>query len=228
MSSNGPHEGDAHPHIPYRRGDSGENVVVRIEAPRMGGLNDNLHRVTESTRARSRPANTQRAYDGKRIELVQYLDHAWEHDPYRRILSEYKVYRFIFYQCAREKRLSRGGQRDGQGHQFDKSDYDQIIHTYDQHDIHNHDIPFIQPQNGLKFQALQQYKAVIKEYVQHQLQHHTKGWEFIWTPRCDTLLNIVRSRGPEQRLKNLDEKVTHVTEVVRRKPVEIHFEVDNN
>jgi hypothetical protein len=32
---------------------------------------------------------------------------------------------------------------------------------------------------------------------------------FIWTPRCDTLLNIVRSRGPEQRLQNFDEKVTH-------------------
>ena len=74
---------------------------------------------------------------------------------------------------------------------------------------HNNETPFIEPKKGLKFQALRQYKAVIKEVFQEQLEHHTKGWEFIWTPGCNILLNIVRNRGPAQRLKIFEEKVTH-------------------
>ena len=48
--------GNAQRHIPYRRRDS-DGDTFRIEVPRIGGINDNLHRVTEQTRARSRPKN---------------------------------------------------------------------------------------------------------------------------------------------------------------------------
>lgn len=198
------HETD---HIRFRRRED----VVMVQVPRMGGVNDNLHRVTEQTRALSRPANTRKAYDGKREEFIQYLDKAWLNDPLRRVLSEPKVYRFLFYQCAREQRLNRRGQRNMQEEKFDMLDYEQIMQKYDQSDTRYDDDyqPFIQPENGLKFQALRQYKAVIKEYFQKQLEHHTRGWEFIWTPRCEVLLKIVRIRGPEQKLRNFDEKVTH-------------------
>ena len=189
--------------------------VVMVDVPRRGGVNDNLHRVTEQTRTKGRPKNTAKAYDGKQAELVEYLEHAWSHHTHPKLLDEYKVYRFIFYQCAREKRLQRRGHRERRVHHFDTRDYDCVMQMYDQHNYDNHNnhnnsqMQFIQPKNGLKFQALRQYKAVIKEYFQTQLQHQTRGWEFIWTPRCNVLLNIVRSRGPEQKLLNFDEKISH-------------------
>ena len=72
-----------------------DNNLAMVQVPRLEGVNDNLHRVTEQTRTRGRPANTSKAYDGKKRELLEYLDYVWETDPYRRILDHYKVYRFI-------------------------------------------------------------------------------------------------------------------------------------
>ena len=181
---------------------------LMVTIPRTRGVNDNLHRVTEQTRTRGRPTNTSKAYDGKKQELVEFLDHVWGRDEHHRILNPYKVYRFLFYQCAREKRLQRRGQRVTGGPQFDKHDYDRVMRTYD-FDNSDNQVQFMEPQNGLKFQALRQYKAVIKEYFQNQLDFHTKGWEFIWTSHCNRLLNIVRNRGPEQKLRNFDEKISH-------------------
>ena len=164
--------------------------AVMVQIPRMAGVNNNLQRVTEHTRTRGRPTNTAKAYDGKRAELMQYLETVWEHDPYPRLLNDFKVYRFIFYQCAREQRLQRRGQRDTGRLQFDWQDYVRVMEKYDIR-THNNETPFIEPKKGIKFQALRQYKAVIKEVFQEQLEHHTKGWEFIWTPGCNILLNIV-------------------------------------
>ena len=189
--------------------------AVMVPVPRLHDVNANLHRVSERTRTKSRPANTAKAYDGKQMELIQYLDHVWAHDAYCRILDRDKVYRFIFYQCAREKRPSRRGTRVTQ--QFDVSDYEQVMQKYDNHNsnTHNHEIqfeqPFIQPKKGLQFQALRQYKAVIKEFFVQQVElgHQSRGWEHIWTARCDVLTNIVRSRAAQQKLVNYEEKVTH-------------------
>lgn len=182
-----------------------------VDTPRLTGVNENLHRVTEQTRILARPSNTCKAYDGKRKELEDYLDQVWANDHYRRLLNEDKVYRFVFYQCAREKRLDRRGQHRTRTAQFDRTDYDLVMERYDRPntDLPNGQVQFIQPTNGLQLQALRQYKAVIKEYFQQQLDHQTKGWEFVWTTRCNKLLNIVRSRGPLQRLQNFAEKVTH-------------------
>ena len=185
--------------------------TVLVEAPRTTGFNDNLHRVSQQTRTQGRPANTAKAYDGKRKELEQYLEHAWAHDPYKYVLNQHKVYRFMFYQCAREKRLSQRGVRERRRPQFDVRDYESIMQWYDRQTNENPlgQALFIEPKNGLKFQALRQYKAVIKEYFLNQLEYHRKGWEFVWTPRCKELLEIVRTRGPQQKLKNFDEKISH-------------------
>ena len=201
----------------------GNSTMVQI--PRMGGVNENLNRVMEMTRTRGRPTNTSKAYDGKKVELVQYLDTVWAHDDHPRLLNKHKVYRFVFYQCAREKRLYRRGQRGNATTQFDTREYQSVISKYDV-DSHNGLVPFLEPKNGLRFQALRQYKAVIKEYFQNQLENQTRGWEFIWTPNCNVLLNIVRNRGPLQKLKNFDEKVSHALSpftIVHRYP-----EIENN
>ena len=97
------------------------------------------------------------------------------------------------------------------------ADYQNVMQKYDRHNHENHtqeiqvEQPFIQPKNGLKFQALRQYKAVIKEFFlqQVELEHQARSWEHIWTARCTVLMNIVRSRGAEQKLLNYEEKVTH-------------------
>jgi hypothetical protein len=91
------------------------------------------------------------------------------------------------------------------------------MQTYDNHnyDNHNHEVQveqtFIQPKSGLKFQALRQYKAVIKELFMEQVEQElsSRNWEHIWTARCNVLMNIVKSRGAEQKLVNFEEKVTH-------------------
>jgi hypothetical protein len=179
-----------------------------VQLPRIGGINDNLVRVTEQTRTRERPINTQKAYDCKNTELIQYLRYAWAHDDFHLKLDHHKVYHFIFYQCAREKRSSRRGQRGRQQPNFDAADYDNIMAKYDFNNVQS-TVTFIQPQNGLQLQALRQYKAVLKEYFDKQRSHHTQGWEFVWTRECTTLMNIVKSRGAEQKLRNIDEKVSH-------------------
>ena len=151
-----------------------------------------------------------KAYDGKRREFEEYLDQAWSHEQHNRfVMNEHKVYRFVFYQVAREKRLYRRGQRDRREEQyFDKADYDNIMAMYDFNSV-NDTVSFIQPQNGLKFQALRQYKAVIKEFCNDLPSSVRPIWETVWTHQCNALMNIVRSRGPQQRLKNFEEKVTH-------------------
>ena len=179
-----------------------------VEVPRLRHMNDNLVNVSEQTRTLNRPLNTTKAYSGKETELIQFLDHAYGGDPFCRLLDPNKVYRFLFYQCAREKRLNRRGQRNRLPPRFDATDYENIMRKYD-HDNARERAPFIQPKNGLKFQALRQYKAVMKDYFDHQLKHQEKPWEFLWTPHCKKLMNIVRSRGPEQKLKNFEEKVNH-------------------
>ena len=74
-----------------------------VQLPRVGAINDNLIRVSEQTRTRNRPANTSKAYDKLKIELIQFLEYTYAGDPFRLKLDENKVYRFLFYQCAREK-----------------------------------------------------------------------------------------------------------------------------
>lgn len=183
-----------------------DEVVVPL--PRIGRVNANLHRVSERTLTQSRPANTSKAYDGKELEFIQYLDYVFAHDDFCRKVDANKVYRFIFYQCAREKRLNRRGQRNRQAQHFDKSDYDAIMLKYDFNSLQN-TVTFLQPKNGLKLQALRQYKAVISQYYENQKEHHQQGFDFIWTKECNTLVKIVRNRGPEQKLKNFDEKLCH-------------------
>jgi hypothetical protein len=82
------------------------------------------------------------------------------------------------------------------------------MNQYDYSNARN-STPFIQPEKGLQFQAIRQYKAVLMEYFQEQLAIQPRGWEFMWTPQCKKLMNIVRSRGPEQKLKNFEEKISH-------------------
>ena len=55
--------------------------AVMVQIPRMAGVNNNLQRVTEHTRTRGRPTNTAKAYDGKKAELMQYLETVWELSP---------------------------------------------------------------------------------------------------------------------------------------------------
>jgi hypothetical protein len=198
---------DSRPNLVAQNENSTNNAEVIVPLPRMGGINDNLIRVSAQTRTKDRPANTSKAYDGKKTELLDYLDHAWSHDPFRLILDKHKVYRFLFYQCAREKRISRRGQRNSTPH-FDVADYESIMQKYDFNNL-NGSVSFIQPQNGLKFQALRQYKAVIREYFHDTQERHNQVWELTWTTQCNTLMNIVRNRGPEQRLRNYDEKISH-------------------
>lgn len=73
---------------PANHDDSADtDARIMVPIPRMSGVNENLQRVTEQTRTVGRPANTSKAYDGKKNELVQYLDTIWDFDEYPRLLN---------------------------------------------------------------------------------------------------------------------------------------------
>jgi hypothetical protein len=77
-----------------------------LRQPEQAALDSSLEQmVLRITFEYTRPDSTSSIYDAKSNEyFVQYCTSLYPNDPYAKVLSQYKVYRFIFYQSFRNQK----------------------------------------------------------------------------------------------------------------------------
>ena len=186
--------------------------ATRIPHPNENSLNSVLEQATLQFRESSRPTNTGKAMDPKIAEYFEYCDHAHGNDPYKYILDNDKVYRFMWYLSFREKK-PRGGDKQlrEQGKTFDTEKYDQLISTFmaggNDSTVESY---FPNPTNPISAATFNQYKAVIRKIYKVQVAKRVNGlnWDQIWTMSFDELQKHVKERMPAVRRETYQEKVS--------------------
>jgi hypothetical protein len=115
-------------------------------------------------------------YDSKSAEYFQYCDSLYPSDSYARVLSQYKVYRFIFYQCFRDQK-KRGGKKEDRanGTKFDRSDYNSVMDRYKEHIATQNGSSPPEPSKPVGKQTIDQYKAVLRWVYKTQTAQRVLG-----------------------------------------------------
>jgi hypothetical protein len=157
-----------------------------------------------------RPASSSTIYDAKSNEYFQYCTSCYPNDPYAKVLSQYKVYRFIFYQSFRNAK-KRGGtqaQRES-GAKFLRSDYDSVMDTYKLWLASNDGMAPPEPTKPVGKQTIDQYKAVLRWIYKNQTAQRVLGlvWDQIWTLPCSQLHQVVKERRSAIKKMNYEEKL---------------------
>jgi hypothetical protein len=135
-----------------------------------------------------RPDSTSTTYDAKSKEYFGYCTSLYPGDCYAMVLSQYKVYRFMFYQsfCNQKK---RGGTRNAtraNGNSFVRSDYDSVMAKYDNYlSNHSDGLAPPKPTKPVCKQTINQYKAVLRWiYKSQTAQILALVWDQICTLPC--------------------------------------------
>jgi hypothetical protein len=113
-----------------------------------------------------RPDSRSTIYDAKSNEYFQYCASLYPTDPYAKVLSQYKVYRFIFYQSFRDQK-KRGGKHDDRinGTSFIRSNYNAVMDKYKVW-LNANDVtaPLKPSTKPVGKQTIDQYKTVLTQH----------------------------------------------------------------
>jgi hypothetical protein len=157
-----------------------------------------------------RPDSSTTIYDAKSNEYFQYCTSLYPNDPYSKVLSQYKVYRFIFYQAFRNAK-KRGGTREvrASGAKFIRSDYDLVMLKYQAWLTSNDGTAPPEPSKPVGKQTIDQYKAVLRWIYKNQTAQRVLGavWDQIWTLPCTQLHQVVKERRSAVKKLNYEEKL---------------------
>jgi hypothetical protein len=82
--------------------------TTTLTQPEETALDSSLDQTVLRITNEYRPDSTSTIYDSKSNEYFQYCTSLYPMDPYANVLSQYKVYHFIFYQSFRDQK-ERGG-----------------------------------------------------------------------------------------------------------------------
>jgi hypothetical protein len=109
-----------------------------------------------------RPDSTSSIYDAKSQEYFRYCTSLYPQDQYAKVLSQYKVYPFLFHQSFQDQK-KRGGKRDDRinGTRFVCSDYDAVMDKYKVWLNSNNGTAPPEPSKPVGKQTIDQYKAVL-------------------------------------------------------------------
>jgi hypothetical protein len=135
-----------------------------------------------------RPDSTTTVYDSKSNKYFQYCTSFYPNDPYAKVLSQYKVYRFMFYQSFRNQK-KRGGKSEDRatGTKFSRADYDEVMGRYENFfSSDNNRAAPPEPTKPVGKQTIDQYKAVLRWVYKTQTAQRVLGvvWDQIWTLPC--------------------------------------------
>jgi hypothetical protein len=159
-----------------------------------------------------RPDSTSTIYDAKSKEYFGYCTSLYPRDRYAMVLSQYKVYRFMFYQSFRDQK-KRGGTRDAtraNGNNFVRSDYDLVMARYDDYLSNRSDGSAPpEPTKPVGKQTIDQYKAVLRWIYKSQTAQRVLAlvWDQIWTLPCENLHKVVKERRSAMKKLNYEEKL---------------------
>ena len=102
--------------------------TVRLAHPNDRELNTLLRKSTMELNDSHQPANTAKQFDNRLLEYFDFCDKVYPHDQYRHTLAADKMYRFMWYQCFREKK-TRGGSLASRtvGAKFNLAEYQKLL-----------------------------------------------------------------------------------------------------
>lgn len=175
---------------------------------------DNASHLVSQTNLQNRRVNTAKAYDPKKQEFLAFCDHMYAGKPVttRYVVTEDKLYFFLFYQAYRSKKKGGGGKRKSDGsrqpHEFDPEDYDRVWSEFGSRNLPEGATP-PDPENPLGFSMVNQYKAAVRKlYDQQRIEYvNNRLWENVCTPRVHELMTMVANRKRRIDRKNFTEKL---------------------
>jgi hypothetical protein len=202
---------------PRRHGSAASSPPLTIEQqtltqPDETAQDARLEQVVLSITNAYRPDSTSTIYDAKSQEYFGYCASLYPNDRYASVLSQFKVYRFMFYQSFRDQK-KRGGTRAAtqmNGNNFVRSDYDSVMDKYDVYLSNNHDGSAPpEPTKPVGKQTIDQYKAVLRWIYKSQTAQRVLSlvWDQIWTLPCENLHKVVKERRSAMKKLNYEEKL---------------------
>jgi hypothetical protein len=75
-----------------------------LTQPEETAFDSQLEQTVLQIQSEYRPDSTSTIYDAKSQEYFAYCTSLYPTNPYAKVLSQYKVYRFVFYQCFRDQK----------------------------------------------------------------------------------------------------------------------------
>ena len=181
-----------------------------LTQPDERAMDSNLEQIVLGIAQEYRPDSTSAIYDAKSNEYFGYCTSLYPNDPYAKVLSQYKVYRFMFYQCFRDQK-KRGGSREtrASGNNFVRANYDEVMAKYMAFlTSHDGSAP-PEPAKPVGKQTIDQYKAVLLWVYKTQTARRVLSlvWDQIWTLPCEQLHKVVKERRSAMKKLNYEEKL---------------------
>ena len=161
-----------------------------------------------------KPPNSSKSIDSKIQEYFEFVDHVCsESDPYRYVLRNDNMYKFMFFQTFRAQRKS-GGNRELMrlGLVFEGSVYDKFMEKYCETPTvpgTKEQIDFLTPAKPTSNSTFIQYRAALRLLYKYQRTSGVccKSWDQLWTMPFDDMAKIVKNRKALTKKANYEEKV---------------------
>ena len=119
----------------YRRGLQQYFPLVNGTNPTSSFVGGEFHAQSQQVLRESNSnkiANTNRAYDPKMLEFKQFCASLYGNDYLAPIVTEEKIFAFLFYQAYREKKTKKSRQlcTDSTVSRFDREDYNEVTKKF--------------------------------------------------------------------------------------------------
>lgn len=166
----------------------------------------------------NRPANTTAAYVPKKAEFRGFCEAVWSGTPYPFLVTEEKMFGFLYYNSYRSHYDKKKRKRDGailySG--FEKDDYLKVMAIRTSHESDGTPMEDVETaarsSNGkmIGISAFKQYEAAVLEIHQHQVDHNSSNVtrEQLKSRRVKELKSLVATRLPRIRKANYEEKIS--------------------
>lgn len=168
-----------------------------------------LEQAVQAVRRVYRVESANVLYDSKTQEYFNFCDYVYPNQPYGKVLTADKVYKFMFYQSFREQK-QRGGPRGTveSRNRFDDVAYDRILLQYQSWMSDTGTDP-PEPTKPVKLSTIDQYKAIFRQLYKQQLAQRVNSltWEQIWTVPLVELYQLVKSHHCAVDHSNYAEKL---------------------
>jgi hypothetical protein len=185
-------------------------TTTLMQPPEETALDSSMEQMVLRTTNEYRSDSTSTIYDSKSKKYFQYCTSLYPQDPYAKVLSQYKVYHFLFYQSFQDQKKG-GGKRDDRinGTRFVRSDYDAVMDKCKVGLNSSNGMAPPEPSKPVGKQTIDQYKAVLCWVYKNQTAQRVLGlvWDQICTLPCEQLHKGVKERRSAIKKLNYKEKL---------------------
>ena len=149
-----------------------------------------------------RKSNTKLAYDPKGMEFLDMCKHVYSHDEFCTVVTEEKLYLFLFYQAHRNLR-NRGPRKQkgaADSSAFNKEEYDSIMSNRTQFGLNNTSIK-------VGYDVINQSYSSVLKILDSQSRFNRVTKEQLRSKRVKDLLSFAKTRKKHLKKVNYAEKI---------------------